>query len=200
MNFKKIALAGLAGTMVMSVAAFAEGGQPIKEVSYNITATGGDAAYTMQFSDWSSYTFTVKEGTADYAVDFEADEEAGFTNLGYIMSATDPANVKIEDGITVVVNTITVNGYQFDLSSNVLQSGKNDDGGERNGELNIWWGDNGADIASVDGKATIKFSSSALELIVAEESTATADVAPIAYLAALVAVAGIAMVASKKRA
>ena len=178
MNFKKIALAGLAGTMVMSVAAFAEGGQPIKEVSYNITATGGDAAYTMQFSDWSSYTFTVKEGTADYAVDFEADEEAGFTNLGYIMSATD----------------------QFDLSSNVLQSGKNDDGGERNGELNIWWGDNGADIASVDGKATIKFSSSALELIVAEESTATADVAPIAYLAALVAVAGIAMVASKKRA
>ncbi len=209
LSMKKFMTVALATAMTAALActAFADGeDQKITEVSYNITVTGGNASYTMQFTDWNSYTFQVNEGTADYEVEFPegVEEEDGFTNLGYVMSAADPANTKLsaDDGITVVVNTITVNGYKFDLSANTLKGGLNDDGAEMNGELNIWWGKNGADIASVDGTATIKFSSSALTLQAPAQyaSSETGDAAPIIYLAAIVGIAGIAMVASKKRA
>ena len=70
-------------------------------------------------------------------------------------------------------------------------------------EVQFWWVNNINGDESTPGTATltaVTFYDKDGNVVSAGAGEATADVAPVAYLAAIVAIAGVAMVASKKRA
>ena len=70
-------------------------------------------------------------------------------------------------------------------------------------EVQFWWVNNINGDESTPGTATltaVTFYDKDGNVVTAGAGEATADVAPVAYLAAIVAIAGVAMVASKKRA
>ncbi|MCD7727597.1 MAG: cellulase family glycosylhydrolase [Ruminococcus sp.] len=134
----------------------------ITEVIYNITATGGDATYSYQFSGTGNvptYTFDVTEGTYDYTV-YPETETSGFWNLGFGTLTSD---------VTLVVNSITINGYKFtstDLKvGNVLSSD-----GWSNAILNIWQGYTGV-VDSDDKGACLDISSSEMVFCVYQKES-----------------------------
>ncbi len=137
----------------------------ITEVVYNITSTGaGDFCYQYSEPDatgeYPTYTINVEAGTKDYKVS-PAMTTTAFWNLGYAYLPTGSSD-------TMVVNSVTINGYTFDNADlkigNVLTSDNNN-----NALINIWQGVSGT-FDSKDKAACLKVDSKKIEFCVYEES------------------------------
>ena len=202
MNFKKIALASLAGTMLMSAAAFAEG-ETFKagfEGQFDTSVEGN-------FAEWQDLSSFHQEFKCDEEVTLKVDygQKVAFSG-NYVGLQTSVPVVKDDDG--AVINkakliSLSLDGEAVTINDDCCLTAEGFDGGVRINLTNQWNDKITTQPISADVWAGKQFQVIEAKFIVsasAEESEATGDVAPIAYLAALVAVAGIAMVASKKRA
>lgn len=132
------------------------------EVVYNITSTT-DAVFYYQYCDadasgeYPTYEINVSAGTNDYTL-VPAMDTTGFWNLGYTMLETDDS---------LVVNSITINGYTFDSAD--LKIGNALTGVDSsNGMLNIWQGVSGT-FDSTDKAACVVVDSKKIEFCVYEE-------------------------------
>ena len=137
----------------------------ITEVVYNITSTG-DEDFMYQYcdanadGDYPTFTINVKSGTNDYVLTPEF-ETTGFWNLGF-------ANLPEGSSNTMLVNSVTINGYTFDSSDlkigNVLTSD-----GSNNGMINIWQGISGTFDSTDKAACIVATANSKLEFCVYEE-------------------------------
>lgn len=190
MNFKKVMAGVMAGSMVaaMSVAAFAADGDCSyidgKTASYTYTVQGdvstitADIVYaedqgdTFNFNDWcgNGVIVTLADGTKTYY-------QWGGKSVTWGWDIDDDKIEESENGINGTTWLGTVEDRKASLSIPVAQ-------GATVEFLTLGWD-------SYDGvQYTVTISG--------DEAASTGDVAPVAYLAAIVAVAGVAMVASKK--
>lgn len=195
MNFKKVLAGALTGTMVvaMGVTAFAE------DCSY-IDGTTPSYTYTVQ-NDVSSITASIV-----YADSVDDGETFGF-------------NAWCANGVRVTLSDGTVNLYQWGGSS--VTWGWDVDGDkvadtEEGVDTATWLGtiaDDGTGtlVIPVDQGATVEFVTLGWDTYdgvqfsvtisgdeASDDASSDGDVAPVAYLAAAVALAGVALVASKK--
>lgn len=227
MNFKKIALAALAGTMVMSVSAMADDQSAFLMFTdsnwawgnWNPAEAGVDAVVTGS----GTYTVSVTKdsltaggvevtGDATGATVFCVDMNGYADTLGITKddatddnaawdSAADKMAYAKSKGVTVKDVKIIVDGADYKtLADGEFLYGDLEDKGNLRIEIRNQYGTltTGYEDLTVTDSIAVQFT---LDIAEAEApSEATGDVAPIAYLAALVAVAGIALVASKKRA
>lgn len=214
-KLKKVLVAVLAGTMVLSsmaVAAFADDEVKFTEVTYNFTVTEFVEAETVtigaQTSDWVGVesTFDITgEGAVSATLQWKAEdgnimEESAFTNMGYLSGKV--ANILSLD--SVVINGVSFE-FQADASANegkdaVFQtSAINPSDGTLNGFPNIW---NAAGQQAVVAKSangsTINGGTDAITITWADADlaadTETGDSASTALV--LVAVAALAVVAT----
>lgn len=151
--FAGLSAAALAAS-AMSMVSFADSAE---------TEVPADAVawFTNTYGDWSGKIAYITPGENTYDLSPDA-PQATMPNLGYVQSAQDPEE-SLEEGYSVEVNKITVNGIDFlDAGRSVISGAEDEEGNEMNGLLNEWWGDNGHDLVSEDGTATIKFASSGL--------------------------------------
>lgn len=227
MNFKKIALAALAGTMVMSVSAMADDQSAFLMFTDSAWAWGnwnpaeagvdavvtGSGTYTVSVTK-DSLTTAGKEVTGDatgatvFCVDMNgyadtlgiSKDDATDDNAAWDSSADKMAYAKSK-GVTVKDVKIIVDGADYKtLADGEFLYGDIEDKGNLRIEIKNQYGTltTGYDDLKVTDSIAVQFTLDIAE--VEAPSEPAGDVAPIAYLAALVAVAGIALVASKKRA
>lgn len=155
--FAGLSAAALAAS-AMSMVSFADSAE---------TEVPADAVawFTNTYGDWSGKVAYITPGENTYDLSPDA-PQATMANLGYVQSAKDPEE-SLEEGYSVEVNKVTINGIDFsDAGRPVISGAEDEEGNEMNGLLNEWWGDNGRDLVSDDGSATIKFASSGLTLVV----------------------------------
>ena len=164
--------------------------------TFTDVAFTGDGTYTVSVSglDWSAEEF----GDAPYNLLF--------------LSTSIPVDALNTEDFSITIDEFTIDGEPFELNQDMILNNWEDVAPDAETTTGIqvsiqnMWDDN-ADIGSYDTSASemsITFTVSGLDnyegapTVAANVSAGTGDVAPVAYLAAIVAVAGVAMVASKK--
>ena len=207
---KKLNVLALTGAMVaaMSVSALAATSFSVPVVLDPAEADGNSKLVQWNISDFANdNNASIKSVKISYTVegitDFETDEGwiGGGFGIGYNVSAdkdtgwvqpkdpsfTDDARVVRDgDNFVATIDFSTADNYaattDYSNAEGILQ-------------LGCWWtcGDNAYKMNVTGFEVTYDESAPA-------PADATGDVAPIAFLAAIVAIAGVAMVASKKRA
>jgi hypothetical protein len=216
MNFKKVSTLFVTGAMVaaMSVCGFAD------------DYAQGTAYLSVNGKDWVSIPSTTAEITADgqYTLSASVDEATDLEPFMAIQIAGGEELFADKYPFYITVDSIKLNGEDVALQGDSYTCSADGKGvdtrcnlyNEYNNpdHLNEFDADGFSDqrVATVSGKETaclltdaVKTGFKSIEVTftvsgLADEAQPDGDVAPIAYLAALVAVAGIAMVASKKRA
>lgn len=199
MNFKKIALAAFAGTMVMSASALADGekftagidGQFDTSIEGNFAEWQDLASYRQDFDYNGEVTLTVDYG-----------QKVAFSG-NYVGLNTNVEVIEGDDGKPVndaKLISLKLDGEEVAINDPSYLTAEGIDGGLRINLTNQWNGDITTQPISADVWAGKQFQTISVTFQINNTAEPAGDVAPIAYLAALVAVAGIALVASKKRA
>ena len=147
----------------------------ITEVVYNITSTA-DAVFYYQYceadanGEYPTNEINVSAGTNDYK-GVPSMDTTGFWNLGYTMLEN--------DNDSMVVNSITINGYTFDNAD--LKIGNALTGvSSSNALINIWQGVSGT-FDSKDKAACLVVNSNKIEFCVYEESDVPTPPTPTTY-------------------
>lgn len=217
MNFKKVMVGTLACSMMaaMSVSTFA--------------ADDVTAVLTLNDADWAAAASTpvVINGDGEYTITGSFEEAKGLAQFSaleipngeeifgngvveIIVTSVvfDGEEVKVADsytcsadgaGVTTRVNIFNAWNEPDDLNDDSDGYAENRAAGKTADQVS-------ARIVSADyvpaegGSKTVKDATITFKVVGTESADASGDVAPVAYLAAIVAVAGLAMVASKKRA
>ena len=198
-KFMSVALA-TAMTVALSASAFADDtkftagidGQFDTSVDGNFDEWQDLSSYRQEFSYGEEVTLTVDYG-----------QKVAFSG-NYVGLNTTVAPILGEDGKTPINDakliSLSLDGEAVTINDDSLLTSEGIDGGVRINLTNAWNGDITTQPIAQDVWAGKTFQTISVTFRINSGAASSADTAPIIYLAAIVGVAGIAMVASKKRA
>lgn len=187
-------------TVALSASAFADDtkftagidGQFDSSVEGNFDEWQDLASYRQEFSYGEEVTLTVDYG-----------QKVTFTG-NYVGLNTTVAPILGEDGKTPINDakliSLSLDGEAVTINNDSLLTSEGIDGGVRINLTNAWNGDITTQPIAQDVWAGKSFQTISVTFRINSGAASSADTAPIFYLAAIVGIAGIAMVASKKRA
>ena len=189
MKFKRVMAGILAGSMLtaMSVA-------PVFADDIAISATIGFTDSSWEHQDWAT-TVTV---TGDGQYTLTTTDVAGATDL-YVFVVDLTGMYESYPDATATLDSVVIDGNEMYVDSTKIIYGDIEEKGNYRIEIYNEYGDTKSDSGinkdtAVAESISVTFTVSGLGV----EAGGDGDTSPVAYLAAIVAVAGVALVASKK--